>query len=191
MVIFDCETTDLAQPEILPLDKHPKIIEFAAIKLDDYTLEEVDRIEMIINPQMPIPAKITQITGIKDSDVKDAQPFSFHFKDIAKFFIGEKYIFAHNAAFDVYMLQTEFKRLGMWPSFPSPLTPVCTVRQTMKMRGYRLSLSVLYQQLFGDQMPKGHRAMVDVESLTRIVRELLNKEIIKLKIHTKVNNNEQ
>ena len=182
-VVFDTETTGLEQAEIVSLDKHPKIIEFAAIKIDDYTLEEVDRLEMLINPQMLLPAKITQLTGITDADLADKEPFAFHFKQIAKFFMGEKYIFAHNAAFDVYMLKTEFKRLGVWPSFPAPMTPVCTVRQTMRMRGYRLSLSILYQQLFGDNMPKGHRAMVDVEALTRIVRELLNKEIIKLKIH--------
>ena len=68
ILAFDTETTGLPVAGINDLTKQPKIIEFAAIKICDKTLEEVDRIEFLVHPNQPISAKITEITGLKDSD---------------------------------------------------------------------------------------------------------------------------
>ena len=50
MIVFDLETTGLPKAEGSDLDIQPKIIEFGALKLDDETLEEVDRLEFFCNP---------------------------------------------------------------------------------------------------------------------------------------------
>jgi len=43
-IIFDTETTGLPVNSIIDIKKQPEIIEFAAIKIDDETLDEIDRL---------------------------------------------------------------------------------------------------------------------------------------------------
>jgi DNA polymerase III epsilon subunit-like protein len=180
MIIFDTETTGLLKQEILDLDKQPKIIEFAAIKLDDSTLEEKERIEFLINTNQEIPQIITKITGLRTDDFKDAFSFEHHFQKLAEFFIGEKYLIAHNLAFDVGMLRVDLERIGKLTNFPFPPIQICTVQSTFQIKGYRLNLTNLYQHLFNDTFPEAHRAMRDVEALTKCVKNLINNQIIKL-----------
>lgn len=179
-IIFDTETTGLQKATIVNLQQQPKIIEFAAIKIDDKTLEEVDRIEFFVNPQEIIYKEITKLTGIKQSDLVDAQPFNYHFPTLVKFFFGEKYVIGHNLAFDLNMLKFELIRANRLTQFPFPPIHICTVSQTMKLRGFRLNLSALHEFLFDEPVANAHRAMNDVEALTRIFRELIKKQIIKI-----------
>ena len=181
MIILDFETTGFLAANVAPLSQQPKAIEFAAIKLDDKTLEEVGRLDFLINPKMPIPAGSSKVNNIFDKDVIDQPEFSHFYPQLAMFFLGEKYVFAHNLSFDMSILRLELQRLGRLTQFPWPPVQICTVNQTKKIKGFRMSLSVLYEHLFGELAPKGHRAMVDVETLTRCVIELVNKDIIKLK----------
>ena len=69
MIAFDTETTGLPIKGELssPLKMQPHIIEFAAIKLDDETLEETDRLHFFCKPPISIPAVITKITSIDDA----------------------------------------------------------------------------------------------------------------------------
>lgn len=173
MIIFDTETTGLLKSSIVDLEQQPKIIEFAAIKLDDKTLEEVDRIEFLVNPGHALPAVITKITGIEDSDLKDVKPFVDYYEQLTNFFLGEKYLIAHNVAFDVGMLTTELSRIGRLTQFPWPPIQICTVNKTMTIKGYRLKLSILYSHLFGEEFKEAHRAMNDVMALVRCVKTLI------------------
>lgn len=180
MIIFDTETTGLLKQDILDLDKQPKIIEFAAIKLDDENLEEKSRIEFLVNPQQDIPEIITKITGLRSDNFQKTEPFTNHFEKLCDFFLGEKYLFAHNLGFDIGMLKVELQRIGKLTCFPFPPIQICTVQSTMQLRGYRLNLTNLHQQLFNEGFPEAHRAMRDVEALTKCVVSLINSKIIKL-----------
>lgn len=180
MIIFDTETTGLVKNGLVPLKDQPQIIEFAAIKLDDKTLEEVGRIEFLANPKCKLPAIITKITGIKDSDLIGKPEFVESLPALRDFFLGEKYSFAHNHNFDTQMLSLELRRLKKQYAFPWPMNPICTVNKTMGIKGFRLKLSQLYFHLFQEEFPDAHRAMADVEALTRVVRELIKTGIIKL-----------
>jgi DNA polymerase III alpha subunit (gram-positive type) len=180
MIIFDTETTGLLKANIVDLDKQPKIIELAAIKLDDKTLEEVDRIEFLVNPKESLEKIITKITGLTDNKLKDAKTFEYHYEKLADFFLGEKYLLAHNIAFDMGMLKNDLARIGRLTQFPYPPIQICTVVQTFQIKGYRLNLSKMHQHLFGEDFPEAHRAMNDVEALTRCVKNLINNQIIKL-----------
>lgn len=180
MIIFDTETTGFVKALITPINEQPKIIEFAGIKLDDETLEEVERLEFLVNPQEKLPAKIIEITGIKDTDLKDTKTFEFHYEKLSKFFKGEKYLIAHNVAFDFKMLVIELDRIGKVKDFPFPKIKICTVNKTYNIRNYRLKLHILYEHLFGEEFKDAHRAMADTEALVRIVKELIKKEFIKL-----------
>jgi DNA polymerase-3 subunit alpha len=181
MIIFDTETTGLIASGLKPLSEQPEIIEFAAIKLDDHSLEEVGRFEFMCRPSiLPLPRKITEITGIETEDLFDKKPFSFYFPELAEFFFAERYSFAHNHAFDTGMLSLELRRLKAHYKFPWTMRPICTVAATYGIKNYRLNLQKLYQHLFGESFPEAHRAMNDVQALTKIVKELIKLGVVKL-----------
>lgn len=180
MIIFDTETTGLIKNGLIELSKQPQIIEFAAIKLNDQTLEEVDRIEFLVNPKKKLPEIITKITGLRDADLIEQKTFDYHFPSLVKFFFGEKISFAHNHSFDTGMLSLELRRLKKQYAFPWPIRQICTVVSSYHLKNYRLNLQRLHFELFNKEFEEAHRAMKDVEALTRCVKELIKREVIKL-----------
>jgi DNA polymerase-3 subunit alpha (Gram-positive type) len=63
IVSFDLETTGL--------DKfNDKIIEIAMIKFDEQTFKIIETYTCFIDPEIPIPEVISNITSIFDDDVK-------------------------------------------------------------------------------------------------------------------------
>lgn len=172
MIIFDTETTGLVQPQAMPLDKQPQIIEFAGIKLDPISMEEIARFEFMCNPGKPLPEKIIEITGITDDQLKDCVPFSAHFLELADFFLGEHIVVAHNLKFDIDMLNFELRRMSCEQRFPWPHRHHCTVEMTYDFKGKRLRLGDLHEMACGGPIEGAHRAMTDVEALVRIVKWL-------------------
>ena len=63
-VVFDIETTGFS-----PVAN--RIIEIGAVRVEEGSI--VDRFSVFVNPQVPIPFKIEQLTGINDSMVVDAE----------------------------------------------------------------------------------------------------------------------
>lgn len=102
-VVFDTETTGLSSFE-------DRIIEVAAVKYKNG--EKVDAFVSLVNPGVPLPARITELTGITDRDLKKAPPFSKIAQQLADF-IGDLPLVAHNAKFDVDFLITECARAGV------------------------------------------------------------------------------
>jgi len=78
-------------------------------------------------------------------------------------------VIAHNASFDKEILDNEAARLSRKINWP-PL--LCTVEQTIHLKGWRLSLSELYETLFGEKFKDAHRAKGDVMALLRCCVEL-------------------
>ncbi|MGB2110421.1 MAG: PolC-type DNA polymerase III [Patescibacteria group bacterium] len=56
---FDLETTGLDK-------NNDRIIEIALVKFDEKTFETIDTYSTFINPQMPIPDLISNLTNIHD-----------------------------------------------------------------------------------------------------------------------------
>lgn len=191
MIIFDTETTGLPQKSKHPnmLQKQPHIIEFAGIKLDDMTMEEVDRIEFLCRPPLEIlDPIITKITGITMKPIRgnedhtrylnDKPPFKTFFPKLQEFFLGEEIMVAHNVTFDKDMLWFETERLGKTTNFPWPKDHICTVEKTYSFRNHRLKLIQLHEELFGEGFEEAHQAMADVEALARCVIELRTRGVL-------------
>ena len=94
-VVFDLETTGFS-----PIQD--KIIEIGAVKVERGVITE--RFSTFVNPKIPIPFKITQLTSITDDMVVDAETIDVV---LPKFldFIGDAVLVAHNAGFDVSFIE--------------------------------------------------------------------------------------
>ncbi len=102
IVVLDFETTGLNT-------RKDRMIEFGAVKLAHGQI--VDSLDLFINPGFPLPQKIKELTHITDQDVMD-QPMAAEILPRILGFIGDCPVAAHNAKFDVSILQNELKRVG-------------------------------------------------------------------------------
>ena len=93
-VAFDLETTGLDASS-------DEIIEIGIARFRDG--EFVDQYQTLVNPLQPIPAEITQLTGIDQEDVEGQPRIQDVLADIGCFF-GNSPVVAHNAQFDVAFL---------------------------------------------------------------------------------------
>lgn len=175
MVVFDTETSGLMKPVTAPLRDQPNMIEFAAIKVDYDTLEELDRFEFLCKPPQPIEPIITNITKLTNEMLDEHPPFAHFFPKVQQFFFGTYAAVAHNVTFDIEMLTVEMRRIQKTRTFPFPIEHICTVERSFDIRGHRLKLSQLHEILIGEPFKDAHRAMADCEALLRCVRVLREK----------------
>lgn len=94
-VIFDIETTGLSA-------LNNKITEIGAVIYKSG--EIIDEFNMYVNPKVPIPPDITELTGISDETVADAPEISAVLPEFLEF-IGDRMVIAHNASFDVSFIR--------------------------------------------------------------------------------------
>jgi DNA polymerase III epsilon subunit-like protein len=177
MIIWDTETTGLLETTRDP-DKQPCIIEIFCLKLDEQTLEEVDTYTTFLNPKRSITPKITKITGITDKDVATAPTFPRIYPTLCEFFLGERTMVAHNLTFDRDILHYELVRIKKDRCFPWPYNQICTVEETMHIKGHRLKLMDLYEHCFGERFDNAHRAEDDVRALARVFKHLRKGNLI-------------
>lgn len=164
--VFDTETTGLLKPEASPLDEQPRIIELYGVKIDE-EFNMIDEFEVLLNPGAPLDPIITKITGLTDDDLKDAPTFVDIYDDLADFLLGTEEMVAHNLAFDRDMLKHELMRMDKMLNFPWPKNHICTVEQSINIKGYRLKLEQLHQIAVGQGFESAHRAKNDVFALVR------------------------
>lgn len=169
MIILDTETTGLLKPAVLDASQQPKIIEFAAKKIDDVTGELINQIEFLCNPGQPLESIITKITGLTDADLAGQPPFAHYVPQLAEFFRGERCMVAHNMPFDKGLVYWELVRLDLVTSFPWPTQQLCTVQLHIEEFGRRPKLTELYESRMGRKLAQKHRAMADVDALLEII----------------------
>lgn len=205
MINFDVETTDVPVPG-LRLENQPRIVEIAAIKVSDFDCEENDsqagreqweeeyvkpvedgkrplqvitntRFYSLVNPVVKIPASSTKYHGIEDRHVAQAPTFPQLFKKLAKWFVGEHFLCAHNITFDVEMFQIELRRISAECRFPWPYYHICTAEKSERLNdGKKLTLEALYEHYTGEAVKDWHHAMADTEALTTIATFMRNDE---------------
>jgi DNA polymerase-3 subunit alpha (Gram-positive type) len=174
-LIFDTETTGLVD-NVTIADKHlPDIIEFYGC-VANLTNGEIDKeFHTLVKPRKPIEEEITKITGLTDEKLKDAPYWQSIMINVIDLIDQSQLAIAHNASFDKEMVDLECGRCDtklFWP------TVLCTVEQTIHLKGFRLSLSALHEHLFGEPFADAHRAKNDTQALLRCCVELYKRELI-------------
>ncbi|MBR4669754.1 MAG: PolC-type DNA polymerase III [Butyrivibrio sp.] len=102
-VVFDIETTGFS-----PIKN--KIIEIGAVKIVNG--EIVDRFSEFINPEVPIPYKITKLTSITDDMVIDAPTREVIIPKFVEF-CKDAVLVGHNVGFDISFINQNCKELGI------------------------------------------------------------------------------
>jgi DNA polymerase III subunit epsilon len=118
--VLDVETTGMSAYS-------NRVIEIGIVKIN--RLKIIEKYQTLINPGSEIPYFITQLTGIKNSDVYDAPYFDEVINKIRDF-IKDSILVAHNAPFDLSFLKREFFQCGV----DKILNPsLCTLRLARKL----------------------------------------------------------
>ncbi len=106
-VVFDIETTGFS-----PLTC--RIIEIGAVRVEGGRI--VDRFSTFVNPQVPIPFRIEQLTSINDAMVMDAPVIEEVLPKFLDFCEGAVMV-AHNADFDMSFIMENCSRQGISHDF--------------------------------------------------------------------------
>ena len=119
-VVFDIETTGFS-PE------KNKIIEIGAVKVEKGVI--TDKFSTFVNPDVPIPFEIEQLTGINDNMVLPAPKIDVILPQFLEFCEGCSLV-AHNASFDVSFISQNAALLGL-PFDPTVLDTVALARHLL------------------------------------------------------------
>lgn len=162
-VVLDLETTGLSC-------LYNRMIEFGAVKVDHGI--EISRMDILVNPGVPIPKKISEITNITDEMLKDKPSSKEALEKIVEF-IGDAILVTHNADFDFNFLQEELRRNNM-PLLTNPVIDTLSLSRYLfpEARAHRLgnlcrNLDVNYDE------ESAHRADYDASVLNEVWQPMI------------------
>lgn len=161
-ICFDIETTGLSAAR-------DKITEIGAVKVENGVI--TDTFSTFANPKMPIPQKITQLTGITDDMVQDAPSQS---EAVGAFleFAGDNVLVAHNAPFDTSFIAKACEDMGREYNYTSIDTVAISRAILTDIKNCKLDTVAKFLRL-GDF--NHHRATDDAEMLARIFINLCQR----------------
>lgn len=162
--VLDLETTGVA-PDTC------EITEIGALRFVGG--EEVGRFQTLVDPGVPIPPKVTVMTGITEAMVIDAPRIGEVLPAFLEF-LSDAVIVGHNVRFDISFLNAAALRLG-YGRLPNRSTD--TMRLARRLLGRevrRHSLSRLAAH-FGSPVVPNHRAFDDASATAHVFWELLER----------------
>lgn len=162
-LIFDTETTGLIKHPRAKDAIQPRIIEWAGALVDEKG-KITDELDVLINPDYPLPEKIISITGITDNMLIGQPKIRDVMKMIRPYFASADAMIAHNLPFDKGMMCLELARLEI-RKWPWPEIQICTVQEHAEEFGKFPKLTELYEHYLGKPLAQTHRAMDDVYAL--------------------------
>lgn len=172
--VFDTETTGLVKNRLTDQKRQPEVIEFYCGVFSPKG-KLIEELSTFIKPATAITPFITSLNHIDNAMVFDAPAFAGIAPEVVRIIESCDRVVAHNAAFDVDMIEIELARAGLPISWPNV---ICTIEQTSIIHGYRLSLTNLHLELFGSAFEEAHRAKADCAALARCYFELVKKGYI-------------
>ena len=162
-VVLDLETTGLNC-------YYDRIIEFGAVRVENGIVTE--SMDLLINPERPLPKKIVEITNITDKMLENKPTIEHAIQKILDF-IGDAILVTHNADFDFSFLQQSLLRLGM-PLLTNPVIDTLSLSRYLfpESKSHRLgslcrNMEVTYNE------DEAHRADYDARVLNDVWQPML------------------
>ena len=154
-VVFDIETTGLSPKEC-------KITEIGAIKIEHG--EITDKFSQLINPGVPIPPNITDLTGITDEMVADKPHIDSVLPEFLEFCHGCAVV-AHNAQFDCGFIRYNAAELNL--EFHNKTVDTLKLSRELFPNERKHSLDSICKRL-GVSLENHHRAVDDATATAEI-----------------------
>ncbi len=163
-ICFDLETTGLSAQK-------DRITEIGAVRIRGG--EVTEHFDTFVDPEMPIPQKVVELTGITDEMVKDAPSEAEALEAFLAFCGGENVVLvAHNAGFDISFLRAAAQRADR-PFDRTYIDSVPICRSLLKdIKNCKLDTVAAYLKL---KPFNHHRADDDAAVLGEIFLNLLGR----------------
>ena len=163
IVFFDLETTGIN----IVTDR---IVEISLLKI--HPDQSRESLTMVINPEMPIPEKVSKIHGIWDKDVIDKPKFKEVAKKVAAFMEGCDVAGFNSNHFDVPLLAEEFLRAEVDFDFKRrAMVDVQVIFHKMEQR----TLAAAYKFYCGQDLEDAHSASADANATYEVLKSQLDK----------------
>ena len=147
-------------------NKHDVIIEYAFIKFDAKTYKEIDILTWFVNPHIPIPDVVKELTNIDDDDLISAPDIQDVISDI-ELFIWWYPLVWHNIDFDIWFLKSAGINISHNPTIDTFYLAnyLCSVDCS-------LSLSSLCEYFY-ISIHSAHRALDDTKATYKLLEKLV------------------
>lgn len=159
-VVFDLETTGFSPTR-------NRIIEIGAVKVENGKI--TDRFSSFVNPQIAIPLRITELTGIEDSMVADAPEIDAVLPKFLDFCEGCVLV-AHNAEFDYSFLCKKGQEQGLDTEFT--VVDTVGIARVLFPHLARYTLDNVAKVL-KISLVNHHRAVEDAEATAEIFEKMI------------------
>ena len=158
--VIDLETTGLQTAS-------DAIIEYGALRVRDGAPAE--ELSILVRCETPLPAVITELTGIRDADLQQGREAAEALKAFLEF-IGNDPLVGHNISFDMEFLRAACKRQGL----PIPVNHCTDLmqlarRKLSRVENYKLLTLAQHFQL-ADRVE--HRALPDCRLIQQVYCKL-------------------
>ena len=162
--VLDLETTGLS-PDT------DGITEIGAVRYNQGI--ETGRFQTLVNPDAPIPPRITVVTGITQMMVVDAPRIGEALPSLLEF-MGDAVVVGHNVRFDMSFLNAVSIRLG-YGRLPNRSVDTLRLAQRLMQKDVRnFKLSSLAAH-FGSPVAPNHRALDDTLATAHVFWSLLER----------------
>lgn len=190
LIALDFESTDLLDDKTEDPHMQPGITEIGAVCVEHDHGKWIDceAFTTLVNPEMEISAKASELTGITQEDVNDKKNLRSVFIEFAAFMCGADTLITYNGAyFDIPLLRYNLMKYGIETRFPWPYKQIdvmlvaTDVMNIPSKRGNKYpKLGELHEFLFDKPIENAHRAVHDAQATMNCAMKLVEQGRIKL-----------
>lgn len=152
-----------------------RIIEIAAVILEDdgTSISLKDTFSTLVNPEVEVPNDILELTGITKEELETAPKF-FEVAEDLELFTRDCVVVAHNAEFDMGLLQEEYEKLGTEYLRKSKCTHALAKEHYPELASYDLKSLC---ELLEIDLDFNHRAMDDAIACAELFQKTYLKTL--------------